>query len=181
MSSIIKTNCGNCERVKDSVCSKGHWKSATDEQLEESINCNDFYSKNKLKVIIAGGRKFKNKAVFNAVIDKILPDHKSIEIVTGMADGADMLGYYFALNNYIKVHEYPAKWDDIETEEPCVVKYNSFGKPYNSLAGYNRNEKMAEVGDILVAFWDMKSTGTKDMIDRARRHQLIVQVINLTK
>jgi hypothetical protein len=40
--------------------------------------------------------------------------------------------------------------------------WNKFGKS----AGHVRNQAMADYADILLAFWDGKSTGTKSMIKK---------------
>ena len=37
---------------------------------------------------------------------------------------------------------------------------------------------MAEYADVLIAFWDGKSRGTKHMIDTAKEHNLEVIVIH---
>ena len=35
---------------------------------------------------------------------------------------------------------------------------------------------MAEYGDMLIAFWNKKSTGTKNMIGLAKEYKLIVKI-----
>jgi hypothetical protein len=40
-----------------------------------------------------------------------------------------------------------------------------------------RNEEMAALGaDLCIAFWDGRSTGTKDMVDRAYDHGIEVEL-----
>jgi len=43
-------------------------------------------------------------------------------------------------------------------------------------AGPLRNERMAQNADALIAIWDGKSPGTRDMIARAHKHGLKVYV-----
>ena len=97
-------------------------------------------------MIIAGGRDFDNYDNLVKVLDK-LPKPK--EIVSGKARGADSLGEVYALDHGITVAEFPADWD-------------KFGKS----AGHVRNQQMADYADILVAFWDGESKGTKSMIKK---------------
>jgi len=52
------------------------------------------------------------------------------------------------------------------------------GKKYGNAAGPIRNKQMAEYADALVAVWDGKSRGTKNMIDTAISMGLDVKVLN---
>ena len=121
-----------------------------------------------MRVIIAGGRDFDNYTLLEKECYAILcglGDKSDIEIVSGCANGADKLGERFANDFVLKVIKFPADWDT-----------------YGKSAGYKRNEQMAiyakEQDGVLVAFWDGKSKGTKHMIDLARKHKLIVHIIN---
>jgi hypothetical protein len=111
-----------------------------------------------MKVIIAGGRTFKDYNLLSLKCDKILSQQTEIEIISGTAYGADKLGEKYANDKGYKLSQFPADW-------------NKFGKK----AGYIRNEEMANYGDALIAFWDGESKGTKNMIDIARN--LKVKVI----
>jgi len=44
-------------------------------------------------------------------------------------------------------------------------------------AGPKRNEQMANDADALIAFWDGKSKGTKNMIDAANKLGLYVIIV----
>lgn len=103
------------------------------------------------KLIVAGGRDFHNKGLLKDALSDIalvqLAD-KSVSIVSGMANGADKLGWQFAKANGVQCYEFPADWEK-----------------YGKWAGYKRNEDMAKFSDGLLAFWDGKSRGTKHMID----------------
>ena len=104
----------------------------------------------EFKLIVAGGRDYtKYDRVYSAIMELAegeLAD-KAVSIVSGMAKGADKLGYIFALSNNVKVYEFPANW-------------NQFGKS----AGFIRNTAMANFSDGLLAFWDGQSKGTAHMI-----------------
>ena len=113
--------------------------------------------RNQKVVIIAGGRDFNNYSLLEEYCYKILSPllEKGIEIIIreGEARGVDTLAVRFALENNLPLQRYPADW--------------SLGKR----AGFIRNKNMAEglngdnPANILIAFWDGKSRGTKSMID----------------
>ena len=132
-----------------------------------------------MRIIIAGGRDFKDKELFYETMEGLEFIEKDSEIISGMASGADTLGKEYALKFGLKLKEMPAKWNDMS--EPCVAKYNKYNKPYNALAGYKRNEEMAKYASkeddgLLVAFWDYKSSGTKNMIDLSYKYNLMVLI-----
>lgn len=114
-----------------------------------------------MKVIIAGGRDFKDYNRLKEVCDKILINQNKIEIVSGTAGGADTLGERYAQEKGYEVKKFPAKWDE-----------------YGKKAGYLRNQEMGEYADGLIAFWDGQSKGTKHMIDIANKKGLKVRVIS---
>jgi len=119
-----------------------------------------FYYLSYMKVIIAGGRDFKDYNKLKDSCDKILINQNNIEIVSGTANGADILGERYAQEKGYEVKKFPAKWDE-----------------YGKKAGYMRNQEMGEYADGLIAFWDGKSKGTKHMIDIANKKGLKVRVI----
>lgn len=112
------------------------------------------------KVIIAGGRDFNNYEGMSACLDRLLKNvSDKIEVVCGMARGADRLGERYAKEHGYKVIYMPADWD---------IDGRS--------AGFKRNVKMAEYADALVAFWDGKSSGTRHMIETAEKMGLDIRV-----
>ena len=127
------------------------------------------------KVIIAGGRYFNNYGLLKTSLDNLLRNKSSVEIVSGKAKGADTLGEKYAREVGHSLVEFPALWGDMS--EPCRVKTRKNGTQYNALAGHKRNLQMAQHADALVAFWDGKSTGTKNMIDTAKKLGLLVRII----
>lgn len=112
------------------------------------------------RVIVAGGRDFNNYAGLAASLDYLLKNiNDEIQIVCGMARGADKLGEQYAKERGYKVIYMPADWD---------IDGRS--------AGFKRNIKMAEYADALVAFWDGKSPGTRHMIETAKSKGLDIRV-----
>ena len=130
---------------------------------------------NEIKVIIAGSRTYSDYATLSNIVDHIFKIHlyrkgykpNDIEIICGMAKGADTLGETYAKNNGFQIRYFPADWD-------------KFGKS----AGYIRNKQMAEYASYrkgygaLIAFWDGKSKGTMHMINLAKEYGLKVFVYN---
>lgn len=114
-----------------------------------------------MKIIVAGGRDFKDSVLMCDVLNDAIRGHTDIEIVSGLARGADMLGKTLAEASNVAVKEFPANWGDMT--EPCVRKTNRYGD-YNALAGHKRNHAMGDYADMLIAFWDGKSKGTNEMI-----------------
>jgi hypothetical protein len=117
------------------------------------------------RVVVAGSRTFNNYELLKNTLDKLFKTKvdagERIEIVSGMAKGADTLAIQYAKERGFQIKEFPAEWDRL-------------GKS----AGYQRNEKMAAYSDALVAFWDGKSRGTMHMVTLANQYHLMVRVID---
>lgn len=128
-----------------------------------------------MKLIIAGSRSIPEHdyMLLEAALEASPFSFQEIEeVVSGMALGADMLGYNWALQQGLEEpKKMPADWDDI-TVPGAVVKYHKSGpkkgRPYNVLAGHMRNQKMVDYADAALFLWDGQSTGTKDCIRRAK-------------
>ena len=115
------------------------------------------------KAIVAGGRDFNDAGLMVGRLDYFLSSKSGctkISIISGMAKGADTLGASYAEVRGYLVWPYPANWE-----------------LHGKSAGYKRNQEMAEVADVLVAFWDGKSRGTKHMIDIMRKLNKPVRVV----
>lgn len=114
------------------------------------------------KIIIAGGRNFNNYDLLKETCSKYIRDIDSstIEIVSGGANGADALGERFASEYKFPVKLFQADW-------------NKYGRA----AGPKRNANMASYGTHLIAFWDGKSRGTKNMINQAKKSGLQTKVV----
>ncbi len=111
------------------------------------------------KVIIAGTRDFADYALLRSFADEALAGVDDIEIVSGGARGADALGERYARERGRRLKVFPAEW-----------------KKWGAAAGPIRNTEMAAYADALIAFWDGKSAGTRDMIRKAEEKGLDVKV-----
>jgi len=124
-----------------------------------------------LRVIIAGTRTITDLSlIYKAVEDS---GFEIEEVISGCAKGVDNLGELWAEENGVVVTKFPADWKDLETK-PVKIKTNGYGQ-YNALAGFARNQKMADYADALIAI-TTGSPGTRDMIDRAKKAGLYVFV-----
>ena len=106
-----------------------------------------------MKVIVAGGRDFKDYELLKRTLDNFQQGYGNItEVVSGTAKGVDKLGEQYANENNIPIKRFVPDWQ-------------GFGKK----AGHVRNRQMGdyakEHNGMLVAFWDKQSKGTKGMID----------------
>ncbi len=121
-----------------------------------------------MRVIIAGSRGLTDQHLVEAAVEAARRQGIEITVVlSGKAPVADTLGERCAQEHAIHVEPYPAKWNDVAAPG-SVVRSGRHG-PYNVLAGFERNQEMAEKADALIALWDGKSRGTRDVIERMRR------------
>jgi len=113
-----------------------------------------------MKIIIAGSRNFNDYNLLKSSCDNLLTQFTNIEIVSGTARGADKLGERYAREKGYDIKQFPANWN--------------LGKS----TGYIRNDEMAQYSDMLIAFWDGTSKGTKHMIDLANKRGIKVEIVN---
>ncbi len=105
-----------------------------------------------MRIIIAGSRTFSDYPRLKKIMDKLTSKLEKVLIMSGHAKGADQLGERWANERYHTYEIYHADWDKL-------------GKS----AGPIRNSEMiAADPDVVVAFYDGKSPGTKDLITKAR-------------
>ena len=111
-----------------------------------------------MNIIVAGSRTFTNCKLLEETLNKYITSNDII--ISGVAKGADTLGIIYSHKHNIKVKYFPANW-------------NLYGKS----AGYKRNVKMANNANMLIAFWDSTSKGTKHMIDIMHKQNKKVIII----
>ena len=111
----------------------------------------------KVKTIIAGGRDITD---YKILLEAIAEANFAIScVVSGGAKGADALGEQYAESMNLSLHIFNADWET-----------------HGRAAGPIRNRKMAENAEALIALWDGKSRGTKNMIETATKLGLLVYV-----
>jgi hypothetical protein len=112
----------------------------------------------EMKIAVIGSRGFTDQELLFKTLDK-LPGKEVI--VSGGAKGAD------------KLAEVYAKERGIETEI-YLPEYDRYGRG----APLKRNLKIVDAADLVVAFWDGKSRGTKFGIDYAGKQKKKVIIVN---
>ena len=110
-----------------------------------------------MKLAVVGSRTFNDYERLKEELDKI----ENIElIITGGALGADFLASKYAKENNILEKLYLPYWQN-------------FGKS----AGMLRNSLIVDNCDYLIAFWDGKSKGTKDSINKAKKQGKLLRIV----
>ncbi len=94
-------------------------------------------------------------------LGKYLPEGTT-EIVSGGADGIDTCARQYALSHGIKLTEF-------------LPEYSRYGRG----APIKRNDTIIQNSDMVLAFWDGKSRGTKYVIDKCRKTNVKIEVILL--
>lgn len=133
-----------------------------------------------MKILVCGGRDYDDRERFLEVMNKYRelytypydPCGKSakcyMQIISGMAPGADTLAARYARAFQLKLHEFPADWTDLSHPD-AVVRRRRDGSLYDAKAGARRNARMLAEGkpELVVAF--RGGSGTRDMIRQARK------------
>lgn len=103
---------------------------------------------------IIGSREFNDYELLKKHIDTFVSDSKITitKIVSGGAIGADKLGEEYAKENEIPIQIFYPNW-------------NKYGKR----AGILRNYDIIKSCDIVIAFWNGISKGTKHSIDISKK------------
>lgn len=100
-----------------------------------------------MKVAVIGSRNFSNYNLLKAILDEIF----ITQIVSGGAKGADTLAERYAKENKIPTKIFLPDWNK-----------------HGVSAGFIRNTDIINDADYVVAFWDNKSNGTRDSINKAK-------------
>lgn len=103
-----------------------------------------------MKLAIVGSRDFNNYDLFKQWTVKLFRHH--MEIISGGARGADTLAKKYSKDYFCPYTEFPADWDK-----------------YGKSAGFIRNQLIVDNCDMVLAFWDGKSKGTQDTINKAKK------------
>ncbi len=102
----------------------------------------------KKVIAVIGSRNFNDYDKLKVVLNKFDID----KMVSGGAKGADLLAERYATEYNIPTIIHKPDW-----------------KKYGRCAGFVRNKLIIEDADIVVAFWDGRSKGTKNSIDIAKK------------
>ena len=101
-----------------------------------------------MKVAIVGSRHFSAPARVN---DYVMSLPKGASIITGSASGVDAAATRAARDRGIPVQVMPASFDELADTGKSAA----------------RNQRLVDACDVLVAFWDGASKGTRKTVERA--------------
>ncbi len=96
-------------------------------------------------------------------LENYLPK-ETTEIISGGACGVDASAREYALRHGLKLTEF-------------LPQYSRYGR----CAPLKRNLQIIECADMVLAFWDGKSAGTRNVIETCRKQGVPVTVHQLTQ
>lgn len=111
----------------------------------------------EIKLAVIGSRSFSNMRLMEDSLEEYIGT--ATLFISGGAPGADSFG---------------ARWARKHSIEPLVFEpdHKRYRHPY-----HHRNRLIAEACDLLVAFWDGRSSGTRYTIGYARRIGKAVRIV----
>jgi hypothetical protein len=117
-----------------------------------------------MKLAIVGTRSFTNYEAFVREVERILSERKLTPtvIVSGGAKGADALAERYATEKQLPIEVHKPNW-----------KHKGSGK--------ERNKRIVENADFMIAFWDFESKGTQHTISLWRATLKSFEVVNTHK
>jgi len=113
-----------------------------------------------MKLGVVGSREFNDYDLLSFELSKF--SNISL-IISGGASGADSLAERYAAETLIPVKIF-------------LPDYKVFGRS----APLKRNTQIVEASDFVIAFWDGRSTGTKDSINKAKRFNKPLKIVYYT-
>lgn len=116
------------------------------------------------KLAVIGSRTFEDYDVAKILLDDCNSKVGITHIISGGAKGADSIGAKWANESGVKLVEYIPDWDK-----------------HGKRAGFIRNSQIIADADAVIAFWDGKSGGTADSINKANEKGLDVFIYNFVK
>jgi hypothetical protein len=113
-----------------------------------------------MKVAVIGSRDFNDYEEVKQTLSTI----NITLLVSGGAKGADTLGERYAKEHNIETKIFLPDWEK-----------------YGKKAGFLRNTDIINEAELIIAFWDGQSKGTKDSIDKAFKSEKKILIITKTK
>ena len=101
-----------------------------------------------MRIAIVGSRRFSEPIRVTDYVNALPP---RASIITGSASGVDAAATRAARARGIAVQVMPAAFDELADERKSAA----------------RNQRLVDACDVLVAFWDGASKGTRNTVERA--------------
>jgi predicted Rossmann fold nucleotide-binding protein DprA/Smf involved in DNA uptake len=101
-----------------------------------------------MRVAIVGSRRFSDP---QRVVEYVTSLPPRASIITGSASGVDAAATKAAREKGIPVQVIPASFDELADASKAAA----------------RNQRLVDACDVLVAFWDGSSKGTRTTVERA--------------
>lgn len=132
-----------------------------------------------LKVLVCGSRSWCDNI---AILKRLAKLPEDAAIIHGDARGADRMAAGIASDLGLEVRPYPAAWKDHGDGSFCRSRcFDKLGNYTETCygAGPRRNQQMldSERPELVIAFWKNNSPGTRDMVLRAEKAGVPVEVI----
>lgn len=103
-----------------------------------------------MKVAIVGSRAYGYHGLVRQWVQRLAAKHPDATVISGAARGVDSVAAHQARLEGLEVTEFPADWE-------------TFGRS----AGFKRNRDIVAASNVVIAFWDGRSRGTKHSLDLA--------------
>lgn len=122
---------------------------------------------NQITIAVVGSREacdydFVEAKLLRKIEHFITGGFKIAGFVSGEAPGIDAMTIDFCAKHGYQYQGIPANWD-------------RDGKA----AGFIRNDEIVGAADVVIAFWNRKSKGTKDSIEKALAARKVLQIYTL--
>uniref|UniRef100_A0A6M3JAV1 YspA cpYpsA-related SLOG domain-containing protein n=1 Tax=viral metagenome TaxID=1070528 RepID=A0A6M3JAV1_9ZZZZ len=105
------------------------------------------------RLAIVGSRTFNDYDLLIDTLSRFSEAPRQFDtLISGGAKGADSIGERWATSWGIEIVRYLPEW-----------------KKYGKSAGFIRNQTIVDNCDMVLAFWDGKSSGTADTIEKAKK------------
>ena len=130
-----------------------------------------------MRILITGSRRWTDQDAVQRAIASALAGEDHATVVHGDAPGADTCADAAARVFGLAVEPHPADWATCSPNCQHATRTNAQGSVYCPHAGPRRNQAMVDLGgDVCLAFPLPGSLGTWDLVHRARRAGIPVQI-----
>lgn len=104
-----------------------------------------------MKLIIAGSRNLGGQFIRHKIFQELLNIGSVTEVLSGGCNGVDLEGEAVARFMDLPIRRFLPDW-----------------KTHGKAAGPIRNAEMAKEADVLLVVWNVRSRGSRDMIQKMR-------------